>query len=59
MNPTIDQHIRAVAITTILQYRAIDEHNRRGMQQPRYFRVFFLRKAMPFSFYTLCMCTEY
>ncbi len=35
---------RAVAITAISQYRAIDEHNRRGMQQPqqpRYFLFFF------------------
>ncbi len=38
--------IRAVAITAISQYRAIDEHNRRGMkqpQQPRYFLFFFVR----------------
>ncbi len=45
---------RAVAITAISQYRAIDEHNRRGMQQPqqpRYF-LFFCRKVTPFSFYT-------
>ncbi len=33
--------VRAVAITAISQYRAIDEHNRRGMQQPRYFLFFF------------------
>ncbi len=35
---------RAVAITAKSQYRAIDEHNRRGMQQPqqpRYFLFFF------------------
>ncbi len=50
--------IRAVAITAISQYRAIDVHNRRGMQQPRYF-LFFFRKVTPFSFYTLCICTEY
>ncbi len=34
---------RAVAITAISQYRAIDEHNRRGMQQPRYSFFFFGR----------------
>ncbi len=31
---------RAVAITAISQYRAIDEHNRRGMQQPQQPRYF-------------------
>ncbi len=30
---------RAVAITAISQYRVIDEHNCRGMQQPQYFRI--------------------
>ncbi len=49
---------RAVVITAISQYHAIDEHNRRGMQQPRYF-LFFFRKVTPFSFYTYCICTEY
>ncbi len=32
--------VRAVAITAISQYRAIDEHNRRGMQQPQQPRLF-------------------
>ncbi len=50
---------RAVAITAISQYRAFDEHNHRGMQQPQYLRVFFFRKVMPFLFYTSGMCTEY
>ncbi len=49
--------IRAVAITAILQHCAIDEDNRRGMQQPRYLRVFFFRKAMPFSFFLLLFLT--
>ncbi len=43
---------RAVAITAISQYCAIDEHNRRGMQQPqqpRYF-LFFLVRLRPSSF---------
>ncbi len=49
---------RVVTITTISQYRAIDEHNRRGMQQPqqpRYFRVFFYVRLRP-SHFTLCAC---
>ncbi len=41
---------RAVEITTISQYCAIDEHNRWGMQQPQqpwYFRVFFFLRLCP------------
>ncbi len=41
---------RAVAITAISQYRAIDEHNRRGMQEPRYFLFFFFLRLLPSHF---------
>ncbi len=45
--------VRAVAITAISQYRAIDQHNRRGMQQPqqpRYFLFFFFVRLRPSRF---------
>ncbi len=49
------KHPRAVAITATSQYHVIDEHNRGGMEQPRYFPVFFSIRLRP-SYFTHHAC---